>query len=104
MRCLAWDVDRNLLFSGSFDQSIIVWDIGGQQGTAFELQGHRDKVQTLAYAATSRQLLSSGDEGIVTIWDMNVKRQEVPIFINLCIVYISNYEIVCLWLVKHDLI
>ncbi|VVC88952.1 unnamed protein product [Leptidea sinapis] len=26
---------------GSFDQIIIVWDIGGQKGTAYELQGHR---------------------------------------------------------------
>ena len=26
---------KKLLFSGSFDQSIIIWDIGGQQGTAF---------------------------------------------------------------------
>ena len=41
VRCLAWDMDRQLLFSGSFDQSIIVWDIGGKKGTAFELQGHR---------------------------------------------------------------
>ena len=39
--CLGWDVDRKLLFSGSFDESIIVWDIGGKKGTAFELQGHR---------------------------------------------------------------
>jgi WD40 repeat protein len=41
VRCMAWDIERKLLFSGSFDQSIIVWDIGGKKGTAFELQGHR---------------------------------------------------------------
>ena len=41
VRSLAWDAQRSLLFSGSFDQSIIVWDIGGRQGTAFELQGHQ---------------------------------------------------------------
>lgn len=41
IRCLSWDPARKLLFSGSFDQSIIVWDIGGQQGTAYELQGHQ---------------------------------------------------------------
>ena len=40
VRCLAWDPDKKQLFSGSFDQSIIIWDIGGQQGNAFELQGH----------------------------------------------------------------
>ena len=41
VRCLAWDSRRGLLFSGSFDKSIVVWDIGGQKGTAFELQGHQ---------------------------------------------------------------
>ena len=40
VRALAWDPEQKLLFSGSFDQSCIVWDIGGQQGTALELQGH----------------------------------------------------------------
>jgi WD40 repeat protein len=77
VRCLAWDDERNLLFSGSFDQSIIVWDIGGQRGTAFELQGHKDKVQTLFYCASSKQLLSTGDEGILAVWDMTANRQEV---------------------------
>lgn len=41
IRTLEWDPVEQRLFSGSFDQSIIVWDIGGQQGTAYELQGHR---------------------------------------------------------------
>lgn len=41
IRTLAWDSEKKLLFSGSFDQNVIVWDIGGQQGTAYELQGHQ---------------------------------------------------------------
>lgn len=44
VRTLAWDSERQLLFSGSFDQTVIVWDIGGQQGIAYELQGHHNKV------------------------------------------------------------
>lgn len=40
VRALAWDPESKLLFSGSFDESIIVWDIGGQKGTALELHGH----------------------------------------------------------------
>lgn len=44
VRTLAWDAEREMLFSGSFDQSVIVWDIGGQQGSAYELQGHQNKV------------------------------------------------------------
>lgn len=41
VRALTWAPLPQLLFSGSFDQSVIVWDIGEQRGTAYELQGHR---------------------------------------------------------------
>jgi len=41
IRSLSWDEERSLLFSASFDQVVVVWDIGGQRGTAFELQAHR---------------------------------------------------------------
>lgn len=41
IRALTWDSKSRQLFSGSFDQSVIAWDIGGQKGTAYELQGHR---------------------------------------------------------------
>jgi len=41
IRSLSWDLERSLLFSASFDQVVVVWDIGGQRGTAFELQAHR---------------------------------------------------------------
>ena len=41
IRSLSWDLERSLLFSASFDHVVVVWDIGGQRGTAFELQGHR---------------------------------------------------------------
>ena len=41
VRCLAWDEEHRFLFSGSFDQSIIMWDIGEWKGTVYELQGHR---------------------------------------------------------------
>ena len=41
VRCLAWDAEKSLLFSASFDHSIIMWDIGGRQGNAYELQGHQ---------------------------------------------------------------
>ena len=40
IRCLAWDPEKQMLFSGSYDKVIICWDIGGKRGTAYELQGH----------------------------------------------------------------
>ena len=41
IRRLCWDAGKKLLFSAAFDSLIIAWDIGGQKGTAYELQGHK---------------------------------------------------------------
>ncbi|XP_076312578.1 WD repeat and FYVE domain-containing protein 2-like [Tachypleus tridentatus] len=78
IRCLSWDAERQLLFSGSFDQSIVVWDIGGKQGTAYELQGHHNKVTALCYARMSKQLISGSEDSILVFWHMEVGRQETP--------------------------
>lgn len=40
VQCLTWDAEKKWLYSGSFDKSVIVWDIGGQKGSAVELHGH----------------------------------------------------------------
>ncbi|KAK7070597.1 WD repeat and FYVE domain-containing protein 2 [Halocaridina rubra] len=80
IRSLAWDIDRQLLFSGSFDQSVIVWDIGGGKGTAFELQGHTNKVSALVYGPVCRQLISGGEDATVVFWDMKANRQEYTNF------------------------
>ncbi|XP_073987700.1 WD repeat and FYVE domain containing 2 isoform X1 [Rhodnius prolixus] len=82
IRTLEWDPVEQRLFSGSFDQSIIVWDIGGQQGTAYELQGHRNKVTALCYAAVKRQLISSGEDAVIVFWDMTAQRKETPEWIE----------------------
>ncbi|KAI4889420.1 hypothetical protein NFI96_029977 [Prochilodus magdalenae] len=42
---LCWDPVQRVLFSGSSDHSIIMWDIGGRKGTAIELQGHKRLVE-----------------------------------------------------------
>ena len=38
---------------------------------------NRDRVQSVVYAAESKQLLSSGDDSAVVFWNVDVKRQEV---------------------------
>uniref|UniRef100_A0A8C8C9W5 FYVE-type domain-containing protein n=1 Tax=Oncorhynchus tshawytscha TaxID=74940 RepID=A0A8C8C9W5_ONCTS len=75
---LCWDPVQRVLFSGSADHSIIMWDIGGGKGTAIELQGHNEKVQGLCYAPHTRQLISCSSDGGIVIWNMDVTRQETP--------------------------
>lgn len=78
IRALEWDPAEQRLFSGSFDQVVIVWDIGGQQGTAYELQGHRNKVTSLCYASVKKQLISGGEDAVIIFWDMTAQRKETP--------------------------
>lgn len=75
---LCWDPAQRVLFSGSSDHSIIMWDIGGRKGTAIELQGHSEKIQGLCYASHTRQLISCSSDGSIVIWNMDVARQETP--------------------------
>ncbi|KOB70653.1 putative phosphoinositide-binding protein [Operophtera brumata] len=106
VRVLNWAAIPQLLFSGSFDQTIIVWDIGGQKGTAYELQGH-SSVRVLnwaaipqllfsgsfdqtiivwdiggqkgtAYELQGHRLISAGEDGALGVWEMGVKRRETP--------------------------
>ncbi|BES88967.1 unnamed protein product [Nesidiocoris tenuis] len=78
VRSLEWDSSRQRLFSGSYDQVIIVWDIGGQQGTAYELQGHKNRVSALCYASIKRTLISAGEDAVIIFWDMSAQRKETP--------------------------
>ncbi|GAU89035.1 hypothetical protein RvY_01633 [Ramazzottius varieornatus] len=78
VRCLAWDASRQQLFSGGFDQNIVVWDIGGKAGQAYELQAHSGKVTSLYYASSTQQLISGGEDGLLAVWDMSVTRTETP--------------------------
>ncbi|XP_055683714.1 WD repeat and FYVE domain-containing protein 2 [Lutzomyia longipalpis] len=78
IRALSWVAGPQLLFSGSFDQSVIVWDVGGRRGTIYELQGHSNKVSALAYANGAQQLISAGEDSVIVFWEMNAMRKEVP--------------------------
>lgn len=37
---LTWDSSSKRLFSAGHDRLVIIWDIGGGVGTAYELHGH----------------------------------------------------------------
>ncbi|KAF7243186.1 WD repeat and FYVE domain-containing protein 1 [Varanus komodoensis] len=75
---LWWDPVQRLLFSGASDNSIIMWDIGGRRGRTLLLQGHHDKVQALCYLQLTRQLVSCSADGGITVWNMDISREEAP--------------------------
>jgi WD40 repeat protein len=77
VRSLAYDQESRVLFSGGYDQIIVVWDIGSQKGTAYELTGHKAKLTDLCFSPQVKRLLSSSERGNVGIWDLDIQREEV---------------------------
>uniref|UniRef100_A0A915CAP5 FYVE-type domain-containing protein n=1 Tax=Parascaris univalens TaxID=6257 RepID=A0A915CAP5_PARUN len=75
---LAWDSSRQLLFSAATDHLVIMWDIGGKKGQAFELNAHNAKLSCVAYAEGSNRLFSADENGTLVCWDMTAKRLETP--------------------------
>ncbi|GFY96488.1 transducin family protein [Actinidia rufa] len=62
--------DGAFVATGGGDDKGFLWKIG-QGDWAFELQGHKDSVSSLAFS-TDGQLLASGSfDGLVQIWDIN---------------------------------
>ena len=45
--------------------------------------GCRDKVQAVAFAPRSKQLLSAGDDRVVAYWNMDIKRLEVGLLLGM---------------------
>jgi WD repeat and FYVE domain-containing protein 2 len=76
--CLVWDANKKFLFSGSHDKTIICWDIGGQKGITYDLEGHKDRVHSLVLVELAKKLISGSEDNKIVIWDMNAKRKENP--------------------------
>ena len=56
-----------------WDQTVVMFDML----RCIVLCLNRDRVQSVVYAAESKQLLSAGDDAVVVFWNVDVKRQEV---------------------------
>jgi len=73
-----WDPEAEWLFSGSFDTSVVVWDVGAHQGVALELNGHSDRIVGIAFDKIRKILITCSADGHIGIWPMNVRRNETP--------------------------
>lgn len=68
--CLAVNRQGNIMASGSFDESVILWDIRSAKQIKV-LSAHSDPVSDLEFCADGSMLLSAGYDGLIRGWDMN---------------------------------
>uniref|UniRef100_A0A1I7XE77 WD_REPEATS_REGION domain-containing protein n=1 Tax=Heterorhabditis bacteriophora TaxID=37862 RepID=A0A1I7XE77_HETBA len=101
---LAWNRVKEVLFSGSYDNLVIMWDIGGKRGEAYELNGHSSKITRLCVAPGAARLFSADDAGKLVCWDMSANRC-LYVIIILCFPHYYRYIFISLTqlAVSHDL-
>ena len=66
-------VDRNKLYSGSYDKTIRVWDTDTHRHIA-TLQGHTDPVQCLTVVGIGDKLYSGSWDKTIRVWDTDMHR------------------------------
>jgi WD40 repeat protein len=64
----AWSQDGSRLASGSYDNTVKIWDPATGQ-CASTLEGHSDLVRSIAWSPYGIRLASASDDDTVRIWD-----------------------------------
>ncbi|KAJ3615729.1 hypothetical protein Zmor_012346, partial [Zophobas morio] len=72
--CLEFSPSVPVLYSGSWDHSVRVWDVFERKGTP-EVLVHKSDVRALALRPDGGELCVSSLDGDLTIWDLSDNRQ-----------------------------
>jgi WD40 repeat protein len=66
---VAFSPDGKMLASGSFDKSIILWDVAAKKPLRPPLAGHQAWVDSIAFRPDGRVLASADVAGVILFWD-----------------------------------
>ncbi len=71
--CLAFKPNSYVLASGSWDDTIRIWDVGDNTNLRHvsALRGHTDDVLSVAWSPDGRTLASGSSDGTVRLWNPN---------------------------------
>ena len=73
---MAFSPDGKTLASGSWDNTIILWDVSNPESPhplGSPLVGHTYHVNGLTFDKDGKMLASGGDDGMIILWDVGVE-------------------------------
>jgi WD40 repeat protein len=69
VKTIAWSPNGSRLVSGSFDRSLILWDVKTNKQVHTFMTAHNKGVISVAWSPDGRRLVSGCDDGMVIVWD-----------------------------------
>lgn len=74
---VAWSPRGDLVAAGAENGSIHVWNVN--KGSVFTLRGHIRGIQSLAFHPSGVQIVSTGHDDVVRVWDLKKRKTVVTI-------------------------
>ncbi|KAG8888572.1 hypothetical protein FRB98_007437, partial [Tulasnella sp. 332] len=68
--CIAWSPKEDVLASGSWDNTVRLWDVGTATTISRQLIGHTSHVECLAWSSNGNILASGSKDTIVLLWNV----------------------------------
>ena len=75
---VAFSPDGDGLASASWDDTVKLWDVNGQQEVA-TLQGHTQDVSSVAFSPGGGTLATASDDGTVKLWDVSARQERATL-------------------------
>ncbi len=85
---VAFSADGNTLVSGSWDQTIKLWEVATGK-VIRTLQGHRGNVYSVAFSADGKMLASGSWDGSTRLWNVQTRKE-----IALCVSFTDREWVV----------